>query len=64
MIIILNFLTKRWESKAAIELQLKESQHRQIENKKILDTMITLASMGELTPERYGFFISLLSNER
>lgn len=26
--------------------------------------MIALASIGELTSERYGFFISLLSNQK
>ena len=31
---------------------------KQHENKKVFETMMSLAQFGELTPERYAFFIS------
>lgn len=61
MSIISNFLIRHWESKVNFELKFKAAQHRQIENKKIIDTMIALATIGELTPERYEFFLKMLS---
>lgn len=61
---ISNILTKHWEYKANLELRIKASKNKQIENKKILDTMLTLASIGELTPERYGFFMEIISNQK
>ena len=37
---------------------------KQHENKKIFETMMSLAELGELTPERYGFFMSVVSNQK
>lgn len=59
-----DFLTRFFESKAIFALQSKAVQQKQLENKKILDTMIALARIGELTPERYEFFMEILSNQK
>ena len=49
---------KRAESNLAYQKVLK--QH---ENKKVFETMMSLAQFGELTPERYAFFMSVISNQ-
>ncbi len=36
---------------------------KQHENKKVFETMMSLAQFGELTPERYAFFMSVISNQ-
>lgn len=36
---------------------------KQHENKKIFETMMSLAEIGELTPERYAFFMSVVSKQ-
>ena len=36
---------------------------KQHENKKVFETMMSLAQFGELTPESYAFFMSVISNQ-
>lgn len=36
---------------------------KQHENKKVFETMMSLAQLGELTPERYALLISVVSNQ-
>ena len=36
---------------------------KQHENKKVFETMMSLAQLRELTPERYAFLISVVSNQ-
>lgn len=61
---MVNFLKKYWKTKVIKEVSARAFQHRQIENKQIIDTMISLANIEELTPERYECFIKILSNQQ
>ena len=40
-----------------------ESNLASYQNKKVFETMMSLAQFGELTPERYAFFMSVVSNQ-
>lgn len=49
--------------KAQSDLVSYQKILKQHENKKVLETMMSLAQFGELTPERYAFFMSVISNK-
>lgn len=49
--------------KAESDLVSYQKMLKQHENKKVLETMMSLAQFGELTPERYAFFMSVISNK-
>ena len=49
--------------KAESDLASYQKVLKQRENKKVFETMISLAQFGELTPERYAFFMSVVSNQ-
>lgn len=57
-------LGKHREKKAKREILEYASILKQRENKKVLDTMMSMASIGKLTPERYAFFMTVISNQR
>lgn len=57
-------LSKHWIKKAEAELEEHQKSLKQQENKKIFETMLSLAAFGDLTPERYPFFLSIISNQR
>ena len=49
--------------KAESNLVSRQKVLKQHENKKVFETMMSLAQFGELTPERYAFFMSVVSNQ-
>ncbi len=53
----------RYIKKAETNLVLYQEALKQHENKKVFETMMSLAQWGELTPERYAFFMSVVSNQ-
>ena len=55
--------TGRRVKKAESNLASYQKALKQHENKKVFDTMMSLAQFGELTPERYAFFMSVASNQ-
>lgn len=57
-------LTKYWEKKAKQEILEHTSLMKQHENKKVLETMLCMANTGQLTPERYAFFMAVISDQR
>ena len=57
------FLTDYWKYKVEREFQTIAVRQSKIERKKIVDTMIALSKVNELTPERFGFFMEILSNQ-
>lgn len=57
-------LTNYWEKKAKQEILEHASLMKQHENKKVLETMLCMANIGQLTPERYAFFMAVISNQR
>lgn len=57
-------LTKYWEKKAKQEILEYARILKQHENKKVLETMMSMANIGQLTPERYDFFMAVISNQR
>ena len=48
--------TGRRVKKAESNLASYQKALKQHENKKVFETMMSLAQFGELTPERYAFF--------
>ena len=54
--------TRRRVKKAESNLVSYQKVLKQHENKKVFETMMSLAQFGELTPERYAFFMSVVSN--
>lgn len=50
--------------KAESNLASYQKVLKQHENKKVFETMMSLAHFGELTPERYAFFLSVISNQK
>lgn len=54
--------TRRRVKKAECNLVLCQKVLKQHENKKVFETMMSLAQFGELSPERYAFFMSVVSN--
>ena len=59
----LGLVTGRSLKKAEQDLADLQAKLKQHENKKVFDTMLALAKYGELTPERYAFFMSVVSNQ-
>ena len=55
--------TGRRVKKAESNLASYQKALKQHENKKVFETMMSLAQFGELTPERYAFFMSVVSNQ-
>lgn len=55
--------TGKWVKKAESNLATYQKVLKQHENKKVFETMMSLAQFGELTPERYAFFMSVISNQ-
>ena len=60
---ILEVLSRRWERKAAAEVLRHMHTNKQQEREKLLDTMLALASRGQLTSERMSFFLTALWGE-
>lgn len=60
---ILEVLSRRWERKAAAEVLKHMHTIKQHEREKLLDTMLALASRGQLTSERMSFFLTALWGE-
>lgn len=58
-----NILKRHWVSKAKAELQLKAAENKKKEMQKVFETMIALASIGELTPERYGLLLNTINSK-
>lgn len=56
-------LIGRYIKKAEFNLMLHQNELKQHENKKVFETMLSLAQLSELTPERYAFFMSVVSNQ-
>ena len=55
-------INERRLKKAEANLALFQKDLKQHENKKVFETMMSLAQLGELTPERYAFFMSVVAN--
>lgn len=55
-------LKRYWKYKACLAITEKMYQNKQEENGKLLDTMIAMAGMGELTPRRLAFFMEALAD--
>lgn len=60
---MLEILSKRWERKATAQVLKHMYTVRQHEREMLLDTMLALASRGQLTPERMSFFLAALWGE-
>lgn len=56
--------TGRCVKKAESDLASYQKTLKQHENQKVIETMMSLARLGELTPERYAFFMSVISNQK
>ena len=57
-------LTKHWEKRGKQDILEYAGILKQRENKKVLETMMAMASIGQLTPERDGFFMAVISDQR
>lgn len=55
-------LKRYWKYKACLAITEKMYQNKREENGKLLDTMIAMAGMGELTPRRFAFFMEALAD--
>ena len=60
---MLEILSRRWERKAAAEVLKHMYTVKQHEREILLDTMLALASRGQLTSERMSFFLTALWGE-
>lgn len=56
-------LTKYWEKRAKQDVLEYASILKHHENKKVLETMMSMANIGQLTPERYAFFMAVISHQ-
>ena len=60
---MIEVLSKRWERKARIRVLEHAHALKQYEREVLLETMLALASKGQLTPERISFFLTALWDE-